>query len=151
MARDRQVSDRDGLLVARISGIARRHARWGQLTEPQKTAGAAELREVAGGRCDLLAEEAGVALGTSRDKGPEYRAQAEAIAELCRLAGADESLIPEWIEKAGAGPRLRGCLRSASPGDRRAGDCRQIVAAATAARPGVRVIFLCRSTNRLRG
>ena len=99
MARDRQVSDRDGLLAARLAGIARRHARWGQLNQAQKTAGAAELREVAGGRCDLLAEEAGITLGTSRGKGPEYRAQAEAITELCRLAGADESLIPEWIEE----------------------------------------------------
>jgi len=70
MAQDRHVSDRDRLLVARISGIARRHARWGQLTETQKTAGAAELREVASGRSDLLSEEAGIALGTSRDKGP---------------------------------------------------------------------------------
>ena len=99
MAQDRHVSDRDRLLVARISGIARRHARWGQLTETQKTAGAAELREVASGRSDLLSEEAGIALGTSRDKGPEYRTQAEAIAELSRLAGADESLIQEWIEE----------------------------------------------------
>jgi hypothetical protein len=99
MARDRHVSDRDRLLVTRISEIAGRHARWSQLTDTQKTAGAAELREVAGGRSDLLAEEAGITLGTSRDKGPEYRTQAEAIAELCRLAGADENLIPQWIEE----------------------------------------------------
>jgi hypothetical protein len=99
MAQDRHPSVRDRLLVARISGIAKRHARWGDLTEAHKTAGAAELREVAGDRSDLLAEEAGIALGTSEDKGPEYRAQAEVIAELCRLAGADESLIPEWIDE----------------------------------------------------
>ena len=99
MTQDRHVSDRDRLLVARISGIARRHARWGHLNQAQKTAGAAELREAAGDRSDLLAEEAGITLGTSRDKGPEYWTQAEAIAELCRLAGADESLISEWIEE----------------------------------------------------
>jgi hypothetical protein len=61
--------------------------------------GAAERRQVAGGRCDLLAEEAGITFGTSRDEGPEYRTQAEAIAELCRLAGADENLIPQWTEE----------------------------------------------------
>jgi hypothetical protein len=99
MARDRHASDRDRLLVARICGIAKRHARWGDLTQAHKTAEVAELREVAGDRGDLLAEEAGIALGTSEDKGPQYRAQAQAIAELCRLAGADESLIPAWIEE----------------------------------------------------
>jgi hypothetical protein len=61
------------------------------------TAGAAELRELAAGRADLLAEAAGLALGTAALKRPEYIAQARAIAELCRLAGADESLIPQWV------------------------------------------------------
>jgi hypothetical protein len=81
--------------VARLDGIARRHARWGTLDEDQAVALAAELREVADGRPDLLAEVGGLALGA---KGEEYRAQAEAVAGLCRLAGADESLIPQWIE-----------------------------------------------------
>jgi hypothetical protein len=38
-------------------------------------------------------------LGTAEAKDPEYEAQAQAIAELCRLAGADESLIPQWMEE----------------------------------------------------
>jgi hypothetical protein len=58
----------------------------------------AELREVAGDRSELLAEVAGLAIGTAEGKGPEYEGQAQAVAELCRLAGADESLIPQWIE-----------------------------------------------------
>ena len=56
----------------------------------------AELRQVAGDRCDLLAEVAGLALGTAEGKGQEYQARGQAIAELCRMAGADESLIPQW-------------------------------------------------------
>ena len=51
--------DRDRLLLARLDGIARRHARWGRLTDAGKAAGAAELHQVAGDRCDLLAEVAG--------------------------------------------------------------------------------------------
>ena len=85
--------------MARISGIAKRRARWGALTEDEKAAGAAELREVAGGRGDLLAEVAGIGLGTSEAKGPEYVARGQAVAELCIAAGADESLIPPCIEE----------------------------------------------------
>jgi hypothetical protein len=96
---DRRAPDPDRLLIARLDGIARRNARWGGLTEGQRTAGAAELREVAGDRSDLLAELAGIALGTAEGKGEEYRAQAQAIAELCRMAGADEPLILQRIEE----------------------------------------------------
>jgi hypothetical protein len=94
MARDRLGPDRDRLLVARLDAIARRLARWGALTDGEQAGGVAELREVAGDRFDLLAEVAGIALGTSESKGDEYRAQAQAVAELCRMAGADEVLIP---------------------------------------------------------
>ena len=57
----------------------------------------AELREIAGDRADLLAEVAGVQLGTSEDKGEHEIAKAAAVAELCRLAGAGETLIPAWV------------------------------------------------------
>jgi hypothetical protein len=86
MTQDRPGPDRDRILVARLDGIARRHARWGGLTEAEKAAGAAELREVADGRTDLLAEVAGLALGTAEGKGQEYEARGQAVAELCRLA-----------------------------------------------------------------
>ena len=86
-------------MAAALFGAARRHARWGALTEAQKAAGAAELRQIAGNRPDLLAETAGLALGASEDKGPEYQLQGQAVAELCRLAGADEALIPGWIDE----------------------------------------------------
>jgi hypothetical protein len=87
------------LLSARLSGIAVRHARWGGLTAAEKASGAAELREVAGDRGDLLAEVAGLAPGSATSKGPEYEARGQAVAGLCRMAGAGESLIPQWIQE----------------------------------------------------
>ena len=54
------------MLAGRLDAIATRHARWGAMTEAEKAAGAAELRETALSRADLLAEVAGLALGTRR-------------------------------------------------------------------------------------
>lgn len=54
----------DRILVARLSGTAQRHARWrGLSAEEEGTAAVAELRELAAGRGDLLAELAGVLEG----------------------------------------------------------------------------------------
>ena len=118
MAHDRLGPDRDRLLAARLDGIARRHARWGDLTEGQKTGGAAELREAAGDRADLLAEVAGITVGTCESKGPEYVAQGRAMADPCRMAGADEDLIPGWIKegqrRAEAARQKPGTLRPAA-------------------------------------
>jgi hypothetical protein len=99
MAHDRPGPDRDRLTVARLTGVARRHARWGAPAEDEVAAAVAELREVADGQADLLAEVAGLALGTSEARGDEYRVQAQAVADLCRAAGADEQAIPAWIEE----------------------------------------------------
>jgi hypothetical protein len=74
-SRNRPGPDADRLLVARLSGITQRHARWGAMDEAQKAEGAAALREVAGDRPDLLAEVAGIMLGTVDDKGPEHEAR----------------------------------------------------------------------------
>jgi hypothetical protein len=98
VAYDHQGPDQDRIIIARLDGIARRHGRWGGLTEAEKAAGAAELRKIAGGRPDLLAEVAGLALGTAEGKGEHYQARGQAVAGLCRLAGADEDLIPRWVE-----------------------------------------------------
>jgi hypothetical protein len=54
-----------------------------------------ELRELAGGRADLLAQVAGIFEGTSDGELDEPLARH--AAHLCRLAGADETLIPQWI------------------------------------------------------
>ena len=99
VARDHHQADSGRLLSAHLSGIAFRHARWGGLTEAEKASGAAELREAAGDCGDLLAEVAGLALGSANSKGPEYEARGQAAAELCRMAGADEALIPQWIQE----------------------------------------------------
>lgn len=97
MAYDRRGPDRDRLLVARIGGIAKRHAGWGTLSEAELTAAVAELRQVAGDRPDLLAEEAGILIGASEGRLDEPRARA--AAQLLIAAGADEALIPAWVEE----------------------------------------------------
>jgi|SRR6516225_2831664 hypothetical protein len=45
------------------------------------------------------AEVAGLSAGTTESKGPEYMPVGQAVAELCRMADADESLIPQWTEE----------------------------------------------------
>jgi hypothetical protein len=65
---------------------------------PDETASwAAELQQIASGRADLLAEAAGVMLGAAEGTVDEPRACA--AAELCRAAGADPALIPQWTEE----------------------------------------------------
>ncbi len=99
VTRDQYRTDSGRLLSARLSGIALRHARWGSLTAAEEASGAAELKDVADGRADLLAEVAGLALGSAERRGPEYESRGQAVAQLCRMAGADEALIPQWIEE----------------------------------------------------
>lgn len=111
MADNRPQADR--ILVARLSGAAGRLSRFGALDDAQADAGAAELREIAGGRGDLLAEVAGIRLGTAETKGREYEVQAAAIARLCRAAGADLEAIGEWTEE---GRRRSGAWRRSPPG-----------------------------------
>ena len=77
MTRDRAGPAADRMLAVRLDAVATRHARWGAITEDQIAAAADELREIAGGRCDLLAEVAGLALGTTERKGPEYQAHSQ--------------------------------------------------------------------------
>ena len=48
MARDRLGPDSDRLIVAQLTGAARRHARWGALTGAEQAGGVTELREIAG-------------------------------------------------------------------------------------------------------
>jgi hypothetical protein len=54
-----------------------------------------EFRERAGGRADLLAQVAGIFEGPSEGELDELLAKR--AAQLCRLAGADETLIPQSI------------------------------------------------------
>jgi hypothetical protein len=85
----------DRILVAQLTGEARHRAKWRELTGDEEAAAVAALRELADGRADLLAEVAGVLEGTS--EGELDEALARQAAQLCRLAGADEALIPQWV------------------------------------------------------
>jgi hypothetical protein len=66
----------------------------------------AALRELAGGRADLLAEVAGLLEGAS--EGELDEPSARRAARLCRKAGADPEAIPAWIEE---GRRWRAATR----------------------------------------
>jgi hypothetical protein len=107
---DRPGADPDRLLVAEITGEARHRARWRPLTEDEEAAALAELRALAGGRADLLAEVAGIfeaparANRTSRWPGPRrgcaawpgpmpppYRAGSRKAAAARRTPGARRS------------------------------------------------------------
>jgi hypothetical protein len=92
---ERSVSDADELTVARLAGAAQRHAPRREPTEEETAAAVAELREIADGRGDLLAEAAGLLTGFYR--GTAEEARAAAAARYCRAAGADPDLIPRWI------------------------------------------------------
>ena len=70
----------------------------------------AELRELARGRADLLAEVAGVLEGTSEGELDEPLCRQAAM--LCRKAGADPEAIPGWIEE---GRRRRQAARMPPP------------------------------------
>jgi hypothetical protein len=90
-------SKRDKALLAEITGVARRLARSQQLSGAEQQEAAATLSQVARGRADLLAESAGLAIGTHQG-GPDEARHLRA-AQLCIEAGADLALIPQWVEE----------------------------------------------------
>ncbi len=87
----------DRILVAQLTGEARHHAKWRPLTEEEEAVALAELRALAVGRADLLAEVAGIFEGTSEGELDEPLARS--AARLCREAGADPEAIPAWVEE----------------------------------------------------
>jgi hypothetical protein len=87
----------DRILVAQLTGEARHHAKWRPLTEEEEAVALAELRALAAGRADLLAEVAGIFEGTS--EGELDESLARSAAQLCRQAGAEADAIPAWIEE----------------------------------------------------
>jgi acyl-CoA reductase-like NAD-dependent aldehyde dehydrogenase len=91
------MSTADQTRVAELTGAARHHARWRELTPDERDAAVAALRELAAGRADLLAQVAGLLEGLSEGQ-PDEPLIREAAA-LCRDAGADPELIPGWIQE----------------------------------------------------
>ena len=96
----------DRLLIGELYGEARRRARWRELGSDEEAAAVTALRELAGGRADLLAEVAGILEG-AREGEPDEPLARQA-ADLCRKAGADPDAIPAWIEE---GRRRRAAVR----------------------------------------
>src|SRR2546430_14263228 len=96
-------SKRDRALLAEITGVARRLARGRSLPGAEQQEAAATLSQVAQGRANLLAESAGLAIGSH--EGGRDEARHLQAAQLCIEAGADLSLIPHWGEE---GPRRSG-------------------------------------------
>lgn len=87
----------DRILVAQLTGEARHRARWRDLTSSDEATAVAELRTLAGGRADLLAEVAGILEGASEGRHDEPLARQ--AAGLCRKAGADPDAIAAWTEE----------------------------------------------------
>src|SRR5712675_2712006 len=108
MLDDRPQADR--ILVAQLTGEARHRARWRELSGDEEAAAVAELRELAGGRADLLAEVAGIFEGTSEGEPDEPLARQTAW--LCRQAGADPEAIPVWVAE---GQRRRAAAKRPPP------------------------------------
>src|SRR5712671_5718328 len=104
MLDDRPQADR--ILVAQLTGEARHRARWRELTGDEEAAAVAALRELAGGRADLLAEVAGLLEGAA--EGDLDEPLVRQAAGLCRKAGADPHAIPAWAEE---GRRRRAAAR----------------------------------------
>jgi len=104
----------DGILYARISGVASRHAS-GRVSDTARARAVADLAELAAGRSDLLARYAGLAVGVHEGDLDEERYLR--AAQLCIDAGADTSLIPRWIDEG----RSRARAGTSQPGSRRAG------------------------------
>ena len=102
MGDHRPAAEADRILVAQLTGEARHHARWRPLTGQEEAAALAELRALAPGRADLLAEVAGIFEGTSEGELDEPLARS--AAQLCRKAGADRRRSRPGSRK-GAGAR----------------------------------------------
>jgi hypothetical protein len=97
MAIARRKPDPDGVTRAGIAGTASRHASRRPL---DVEAAVAELREIANGRGDLLAERAGVILAFHDEDTRDGRWPSRALqAALCIAAGADLTRLTEWIEE----------------------------------------------------
>ena len=93
----------DRILAAQLTGEAKHHAGWRDLTGHEEAAAVAELRELAGGRPDLLAEVAGIFEGTSEGEPDEPRAPGRgAVPQVRGRPGGNPG-----VDRGGAAPESR--------------------------------------------
>jgi hypothetical protein len=94
MAVARRKPDPDGITTAQLAGTVGRYVSRKPL---DVEAAVTELREIANGRGDLLAERAGITLGIyARENRDEWQRKALEAALLI-AAGADLTRLTEWI------------------------------------------------------
>jgi hypothetical protein len=90
----RRAADPDGITTAQLAGTVGRFVSRKPL---DVEAAVTELREIANGRADLLAERAGITLGFyARENRDEWQSKALQAALLI-AAGADLTRLAEWI------------------------------------------------------
>jgi len=77
----------DWILIARLTGEARRRAKWRPLTGDEEAAAMTALGELAGGRADLLAEVVGILEGASEGEPDEpFVCQAAGLCRKCQVS-----------------------------------------------------------------
>jgi len=103
MIEKRSAADR--ILIAQLMGTAKRQAQWREMTEAEQAPGIAELRELAAGRTDLLAEVAGILEGAS--EGEPTGPRSVQAAQLCRLAWRRPGGDP-GVDRGRSAPEGRG-------------------------------------------
>src|SRR5258706_12604668 len=88
-------AEADRIHLAQLTGVARHLVCDGLDTPDQRAIAVEELRQLARGRADLLAELAGVSLGVGESQldADRYRQ----TADLYIAAGADQTAIPAWV------------------------------------------------------
>ncbi len=84
------------MIVIRLTWVARRIARWRVVTPDREAQAVEDLKDIAAGRSDLLAQIAGLALGFGEKQ--RYSGVPRHIAALFRKAGADPEQVSEWIK-----------------------------------------------------
>jgi hypothetical protein len=94
MAIARRKPDPDGITTAQLAGTTGRYAGRKPL---DVEAAVTELREIANGRADLLAERAGITLGFYAHENRDEWQRKALEAASCIAAGADLTRLTEWI------------------------------------------------------
>jgi hypothetical protein len=97
MAIARRKPDPDGITTAQLAGTAGRYVSQKPL---DVEAAVTELREIANGRGDLLAERAGVTLGFYAHENRDEWPRKALAAALLITAGTDLTRLAEWIAVA---------------------------------------------------